>query len=174
MEAVGLNTARPPREAFNVNNFDPLDRPTPAGATEPLAVWLVTSPGYFDALRIRRVSGRMFDERDRPDIGTVSALVDRAWADHIYPGEDPIGKRLYEGGCKSVECEIVTVIGVVENVRYLGLDEAQRGAAVGTVYVPQSQWYDSNYYLYVRSRSDPRGLVARFAPSCTRSIRSLP
>lgn len=61
--------------------------------------------------------------------------------DHVYPGEDPIGRRMYEGGCKSAECEIVTVIGVVEDVRYLGLDDTQREAAVGTVYVPHTQWF---------------------------------
>ncbi|MCI0432311.1 MAG: FtsX-like permease family protein, partial [Gemmatimonadetes bacterium] len=98
--AVGLNSSRPPRETDNINNFDPLDKPTPAGEAEPTAVWLITTAGYFDALRVRLVSGRMFDSRDGPDLGTISALVDQTWANNIYPGEDPIGKRLYEGGCR--------------------------------------------------------------------------
>lgn len=153
--ATGLNSGRPPREVDNINNFDPLDRPTPVGETEPLAVWLAVSPGYFDAVRVRLVSGRMFDTRDQPDLGTISALVDRTWADNIYPGEDPVGRQLYEGGCKSEECEIVTIVGVVESVRYLGLDDAQSSAAVGTVYVPRTQWYTSSHYLYVRASVDP-------------------
>ncbi|MGH7507596.1 MAG: FtsX-like permease family protein, partial [Longimicrobiales bacterium] len=153
--AAGLNNGRPPREAADINNFDPVDRPTPGGESEPTAVWLVASPGYFDALRIGLVAGRMFAERDRPDLGTTSALVDRTWADHVYPGEDPIGKRLYEGGCKSADCSIVNVVGVVDDVRYLGLDDSQNGAAVGTVYVPQSQWLASSTYLYVRTSGEP-------------------
>lgn len=153
--AAGLSTGRPPRDANNINNFDPLDRPTPDGETEPAAVWLVASPGYFEALRIGLVAGRMFDARDGPELGTTSALVDRTWADRIYPGEDPIGKQLYEGGCKSPECSIVNVVGVVENVRYLGLDDSQQGAAVGTVYVPQSQWLASSTNLFVRTSGDP-------------------
>lgn len=157
--AAGLNTGRPPREADDINNFDPLDRPTPPGETEPLAVWLVASPGYFAALRIGLVSGRMFDDRDRPGLGTVSALVDGTLAENIYPGEDPVGKRLYQGGCKAAECDIVTVVGVVENVRYLGLDDAQTGAAVGTVYVPRSQWFRPSSHLYVRTRGEPLQLV---------------
>ena len=157
--AVGLNTGRPPREADNINNFDPLDRPTPVGETEPLAVWLIASPGYFDALRIDLVAGRMFDNRDGPDLGTTSALVDRTLAESIYPGEDPIGRRLYEGGCKSAECTIVEIIGVVDNVRYLGLDDSQSGAAVGTVYVPQSQWLASSTYLFVRTQGEPLRLM---------------
>lgn len=153
--AAGLNSGRPPRDRSMINNFDPLDRPTPAGETEPLAVWLVASPGYFEALRIGLVAGRMFDTRDNPDLATISALVDRAWADNIYPGEDPVGRQLYEGGCKSDQCAIVTIVGVVENVRYLGLDDAQSEATVGTVYVPHTQWSEPSYYLYVRASGDP-------------------
>jgi hypothetical protein len=76
--AAGVNTARPPREASNINNFDPIDRPTPPGASEPTAVWLIASPGYFDAMRIGLVSGRMFDDRDNIDAPYTAALVDRA------------------------------------------------------------------------------------------------
>lgn len=158
--AVGLSSGRPPRETSNINNFDPLDRPTPAGQAEPTAVWLIASPGYFDVLRIRLLAGRMFDQRDGPDLGSTSALVDRAWADNTYPGENPIGKQLYEGGCHSPDCSIVHVVGVVENVRYLGLDDAQQGAAVGTVYVPQSQWLESSPYLFLRTRGNPLQYVS--------------
>jgi hypothetical protein len=101
----------------------------------------------------------MFDARDNADLGTTSALVDRTWAENIYPGEDPIGKQLYEGGCKSEDCTVVEVVGVVENVRYLGLDDAQAGAAVGTVYVPQAQWLASSTNLFVRTNGEPLQLL---------------
>jgi hypothetical protein len=129
------------------------------GESEPTAVWLVASPGYFEAMRVGLVSGRMFDGRDTPDFGTTSALVDRTFADAVFPGEDPIGRQLYEGGCRAAECSIVNIVGVVENVRYLGLDDAQAGAAVGTVYVPQSQWLASASFLHVRGSGDPLLLV---------------
>jgi putative ABC transport system permease protein len=77
----------------------------------------------------------------------------------MYPGESPVGRQLYEGGCRSAECRIVNVIGVVESVRYLGLDDSQRGAAVGTVYVPQSQWLASSTNLFVRASGDPLPLI---------------
>jgi len=156
---TGLNNGRPPREAADINNFDPLDRPTPPGEAEPTAVWLVASPGYFETLRINLVAGRMFDERDNAALGTTSAVVDRTWAERVYPGEDPIGRRLYEGGCRSADCSIVDIVGVVDDVRYLGLDDAQQGAAVGTVYVPQAQWLASTSYLFVRANGDPLQLV---------------
>jgi len=159
VEAVGLSSDRPPRGANNINNFDPLDRPTPPGEAEPGAVWIVASPGYFEALQIPLLSGRMFDERDQPDLGTTAALVDRTWVENVYPDEDPIGKRIYEGGCRAAECSIVEVVGVVENVRYLGLDDALTGSAVGTLYVPQRQWNASTSNLFLRSSGDPLQLL---------------
>jgi predicted permease len=159
VEAAGLSSDRPPRGANNINNFDPLDRPTPPGEAEPGAVWIVASPGYFEALQIPLLSGRMFDERDQPDLGTTAALVDRTWVESVYPDEDPIGKRIYEGGCRAAECSIVEVVGVVENVRYLGLDDALTGSAVGTLYVPQRQWNASTSNLFLRSSGDPLQLL---------------
>jgi predicted permease len=158
--AAGLNSGRPPRESSDVNNFDPLDRPTPPGSAEPTAVWLIASPGYFEAMGVKLVAGRLFDEGDSQDRPTTSALVDVTWARTVYPGEDPIGRRLYEGGCRAAECSIVEVVGVVENVRYLGMDDAQSGAAVGTVYVPQRQWNASSSYLFVRvTNGDPLSIT---------------
>ena len=153
--AAGLNSGRPPRESSNINNFDLLDRPTPPGQTEPLAVWLVASPGYFDALRIGLVAGRMFDERDGPELENISALVDRRWVENMYSGENPVGRRFYEGGCKSEDCRIVEIVGVVEDVRYLGLDDAQADAAIGSVYVPHSQWFERSMNLFVRTSGEP-------------------
>src|SRR5690606_6112852 len=146
-------------EGGDINNFDPLDRPTPPGRSEPTAVWVVASPGYFDAIGVRLAAGRMFDERDNPDLGTTSAIVDRTWVANVYPDEDPIGKRLYEGGCRSEECSIVNIVGVVEDVRYLGLDDTNAGASVGTLYVPQTQWLASSTYLFVRTAGDPLALL---------------
>jgi putative ABC transport system permease protein len=156
---AGLNSDRPPRGAGNINNFDLLDKPVRPGEVEPMAVWLVASPGYFDALSIRLVAGRMFDARDTGELETTPALVDRTWAETMYPGEDPIGKRMYEGGCRAEDCRLVEVVGVVENVRYLGLDDAQAGVTVGTLYVPYSQWVPSLTNLFVRAQGDPLALV---------------
>ena len=159
--AVGLNTGRPPREVDNINNFDPLDRPTPQGEPEPMATWLIASPGYFDALEIGLVAGRLFDGRDGPDSETTAAVVDRAWAEAVFPGQDPLGRRLYEGGCRAPECSIVEVVGVVEDVKYLGLGTATATGVVGTLYVPQAQWLASTTYLFVRvPEGNPLALVA--------------
>src|SRR5579864_1719768 len=51
------------------------------------------SPGYFAALRMPVVRGRMFDERDHPD-APFAALVNQAMVRKFFPDEDPIGRRI--------------------------------------------------------------------------------
>ena len=52
----------------------PLERvehPVPAGERAPEVGWQVASGGFFKVLRIPLLSGRLFDERDRPGSPTV-------------------------------------------------------------------------------------------------------
>ena len=73
---------------------------------------------YFKTMGIRLVSGRTFDDRDRP--GTpLAAVINRAMAEKFWPGKDPIGQRISPGS-KTVGTWY-TVVGVVENVRSFGL-----------------------------------------------------
>jgi putative ABC transport system permease protein len=93
----------------------------PAVGAEPPASAFVTvaSPGYFPALDIPLVAGRLLDARDRAG-GPPVALVNRALARRLFPAADPLRHRLVlgdEGGIGT--CEIV---GVVGDVRSTGLD----------------------------------------------------
>ncbi|MGD8276663.1 MAG: ABC transporter permease [Gemmatimonadota bacterium] len=165
--AIGSG-ARPPREAVNSNNFDLLDRPTPPGESQPLAVWVDATPGYFDALGIPLVAGRYLDERDLSD-GPWAVVVDAAWAGHNYPDEDPIGKRFYEGGCSAPECAVPTVVGVVGDVRYQGLDDTGTSSVQGTIYSPAPVMPPRNAVLYVRGSGDPLALL----PGVRAAVREL-
>jgi putative ABC transport system permease protein len=73
----------------------------------------VVSGDYFAAARIPLIAGRTFDDRDQPpkDSSTPhSIVIDQAAAQLFFPGIDPIGQRLSEGG------PALVVIGVVGNV----------------------------------------------------------
>jgi len=90
-------------------------------------------PGYFEALGIPLVAGRAFTERDRLDAVPV-AIVSRYMAEHHWPGEDPLGKRIKRRTYDS-EFPWITVVGVVEDVRDGGTD-----VAIGsTLYLPYAQ-----------------------------------
>ena len=150
VDAAALNDSRPPRDFQGSNNFDLLDQPTPQGQSQPIAVWIASSPGYFETMRIPLLAGRALNDRDEPE---AVAVVDRAWADHFYPGENAIGRRFTNGGCTGSECQVTTVIGVVENVVYTGLDAAPAGGVNGTIYTPAGG--AGFEYVFLRTRGRP-------------------
>jgi predicted permease len=59
----------------------------------PLVNRQVATPGYFRAMHTPLVGGRLFDDRDRRGAPRVVVIGERA-AQRLFPGQDPIGKRL--------------------------------------------------------------------------------
>ncbi len=88
-------------------------------------------PDYFDVLGIPLVRGRLFDDRDE-DEAPQEAIVDETWARRFFPGESSVGRRFRDGGRTTGPW--VTVVGVVGDVIYTGLD----AIGGGTVYRPMS------------------------------------
>ena len=160
VESVAISGGLPPNNASNSNNFDLEDRPTPEGQNQPISTWVAVSPGFFKAvgLELERGRGRLLDERSLDDRVIV---VDRAWADRFFPNEEVVGRRLKSGGCTS--CPWTTVVGVVGNVKFTGLDEP----GLGTVYMPFVDF--PNGYVVLRAAADPVSL----APSLRQAMREL-
>src|SRR5690606_17679258 len=106
---------------------------------------------YFRALRIPLLSGRLFDERDHAEAPTTF-VINQALAAEMFPGEDPVGKRIaFEWG-DTVSGEIV---GVVGNVRELGLAEEASTA----IYQPFAQMPASFLSVVLRTDGDPMALA---------------
>jgi predicted permease len=83
----------------------------------PIADYRVVSPNYFRALGIPLLRGRDFmDQDDAKAPGTV--IINDQLAQRIFPGGDPLGKRLKVGGDE----KWLEVIGVCGNVKHVGLD----------------------------------------------------
>jgi predicted permease len=142
--AAGLSASIPPDNGGDVNNFDLLDKPVPAGTAQPVAPWSSVTPGYFTALGIPVLEGRSFTLADSASSPSV-VVVSRAWAAKYYPETSAVGKELRSGGCTT--CPPTTVIGVVGDVPYLGLATAAEG-----VYAPLVQEGGQSLHLVVRSR----------------------
>ena len=105
------------------------------------------TPDYFRTVGIPFRGGRPFAESDRSkDV----VIVAQRTADQLWPGQNPLGKRLYRGDEKLRE-----VIGVVGDVR----TTLQEGPVV-TVYFPYWQEPFSDAALMVRTAMDPRSLAA--------------
>jgi predicted permease len=69
--------------------------------------------GHFRTLGMTLLRGRTFHAGDRGNDPRV-AIVTESFAEHHWPGDDPIGKRLGNGDTMA----FATVVGVVADVRY--------------------------------------------------------
>jgi len=142
---VAITGAMPPACGCH-NNFDIVGRPAPQG-NEPQSPWVPVDAGYFEALGVPLLEGRLFDARDTPDSPGV-LVVSASWAKRHLPGESAIGRALYDGGNRAQER---TIVGVVGDVRYDGIDQAGE-----VVFAPVSQGWDGpSMSVVLRSRNDP-------------------
>jgi putative ABC transport system permease protein len=91
------------------------------------------------------LAGRAFDERDRPG-STPVVIVNETLARSVWPGEDPLGKTVLMSWGDEIAAQVV---GVVGDVRLVGLETAPRG----TLYWPQSQLPNGFMTIVVRGRN---------------------
>jgi predicted permease len=150
--AVGMTLNLPPDEPVDVNNFNLVDHPVPEGGNEPVVPWSTVTPGYLQALGIPLLAGRTFTAADTG--AGENLLVSRSWARRYYPGESPLGKQLVSGGCYT--CPVrSTVVGVVGDVKYLGLS-----GEADAVYNVLGQASRRSMNVVVKSRLGDEGALA--------------
>jgi putative ABC transport system permease protein len=143
-------------------NFDEYGVSDPANvpanpAAAPSGDRYVVSPDYVTTMRIPVIRGRMFTPAEAADTGVKIALVSAALAGRIWPGQDPIGKRVQFGGPGHAPYR---VIGVVGNVKHEGLD----AKTALQWYVPEGQWHggaDGQEVIVMRTRGDPAAIARR-------------
>jgi len=131
---------------------------------------------YFKTLGIRIVRGRAFNAGDRK--GTLDvAILSEDVAARIWPGEDPVGKRVKWGSSASLD-PWLTVVGIAAPTRYQELATAKP-----TIYVPAVQFIVAAQRLLLRTTApldattrmvrarvqtiDPAVRVMRVAPFVT-------
>ena len=99
-------------------NFQIEGQPHLRDADQPRAYYRTASSGYFAALGIPLLRGRVFDERDNQSTPKV-AIINQLAARRYWPGKNPIGTRVLSG---LDEDQWSTIIGVVGDVKHIGLD----------------------------------------------------
>jgi predicted permease len=75
------------------------------------------SPEYFDTMGMRILAGRGFQDADR-GVKPARVLVNQAFARQLFPGIDPVGRRLWNGMGTLWE-----IVGVVNDAKYRSLRE---------------------------------------------------
>jgi predicted permease len=84
----------------------------------------VSSAGYFAAMGIPLVRGRLFQESDGPD-APHAALISQTFARRFWPNEDPLGRQIQFGNMDG-DVRLLHVVGVVGDVRDEGLEVEPR------------------------------------------------
>ena len=131
------------------------DHPVPEGTPRPNANHRVVTPSYFGTLGIPVLRGRGFTDRDTHDAEQVGLINDRMARD-LWPGEDPVGKKIEVFG------STFTVVGVVGDIHQHGI----RRETEAEMYRPFDQWSTGGMFAVIRTSGDPDAL----APSVQRAI----
>ena len=153
VEAAAAASAVPPDRLDFSNNFVVEGRPLAPDQKPPVAGQVLVTANYFRALGVPLLKGRLFGPEDSANAPPV-VIVSESLARKQFPGEDPIGKRIQRGG-PSPTAPWSTIVGVVGDVKYTGLDAADDS----TFYLHYPQTWARNAYLVVRSTSDSQPLV---------------
>ena len=125
--------------------------PTPEDKLE-MARQLTASEGYFKALGIRLLRGRLFTPADDTTAAQVAIISAKA-AENWWPGMDPIGRSFSYGG----DGPPITVIGVVTDVREGNLESEPRAQMYHSAYRSPPD----NMAFVVRGTLPPGALMAR-------------
>ncbi|HET9269543.1 MAG TPA: ABC transporter permease, partial [Vicinamibacterales bacterium] len=110
----------------------------------------VVGPGALEALQVPLAGGRFFEERDAAG-AMPSVIVSRLLADQLWPGRDPLGRRLVSDDGVSR-----TVVGVVGDVRMNWFDQTARP----TLYLPHAQWPARTMMIVARTPGSADALAA--------------
>ena len=165
VEAAGMVQSLPLRGGY-VLSVTIEGRPPVQSGDEPSANFRVASPGYFKALGIPLLRGRLLEDRDLEKSPMV-AVVDEMFAKRHFPNEDPVGRGIDIGNGSDGYYRIV---GVVGDVRYEALDEPP----APTMYIPFKQDPFSQMWLVARTTGDPAGFAGRARELVRETDKALP
>ncbi|MGH9310591.1 MAG: ABC transporter permease [Vicinamibacterales bacterium] len=121
----------------------------------PALNYEIATAGYFHAMRIPLLEGRLFTDRDTAD-APPAALVSASTARTLWPGRSAIGRRfMLTHDQAPPERAWRTVVGVVSDVRYRGIDDVRLD-----VYDAPLQARSEARDVVVRGRGDARRLIS--------------
>ena len=124
------------------------------GENPPVPGWNQVDSGYFQAMRIPVLEGRVFSESDTVEAQRV-AIIDQFLARKYWPKRSPIGAKIKRG--IDDDSDVVTVIGVVNSVKVNDLAENN---PVGQMYFHYKQYVPRSMHLVVRSQREDVQLTA--------------
>ncbi len=136
------------------------DKPVEPGSLPHISLEIMTAPGYFETMGIRLLEGRLIERSDiTGQVGAV--VVNRAFAEHFWPGESAVGKQVWPGIAQEQEEENFgwwQVVGVVDDVRNLALEMDIRPIIYYAMVGPGDN-YRSTMSIVARTTAAPTSLA---------------
>jgi len=147
VEAAGLTSGLPFSGGNGSASYSSPDIVVPAGAPAPHARFRIVGTGYFEAVGMKPLRGRLFEESDVLSSERV-VIVDTLMRDKYWPGQDPLGKRIVLDDPKRP----FSIVGVVAPIKFQGLDE---DVTKESIYYPLAQVTTNNLFIAVRAQGNP-------------------
>jgi predicted permease len=120
------------------------------------AEYRIASAGYFPAMKIPLLKGRLFGSEDTVNSQHV-AVISESLAQRYWSGADPIGKRIQFGNMDT-DKRLLQIVGVVGDVRSTLEREVQPTVYAFSLQRPQ-WWQVARLSIVVRAQSDPETLI---------------
>jgi putative ABC transport system permease protein len=158
IETAAVTDSLPPNRLGDADSFEIEGRALAPGEMNPVVGRATVGPDFFRTLGIPLVKGRYFTAHDNQDSAPV-AIVSESFERRFVPTQEAVGTRLKYGDTW------MEIVGVVGNVKYLGLTVDTDPA----YYMPFAQSYYPRMFLAVRSSGDTN----RLAEALRRDIQSI-
>jgi predicted permease len=113
--SAGATTTQPLFPGTWSAAFNPEGRPANNATGYYVIHTRSVTPGYLESMRIRLLQGRLISEQDTATSPQV-VVISKTMADHYWPNENPIGKRV-KRGVYSSQRPWMTVVGVVDSLK---------------------------------------------------------
>jgi putative ABC transport system permease protein len=120
---------------------------------------------YFKTSGTSILHGRAFADTDQEGAPLV-AVVNQAFADKFFPGQDAIGRRFRCWG----ETWILEIVGVARTAKQVTLGEEPAPA----FYLPMLQQYSPGVTLHVRTSGDPMAVMTTVRSTVQELDKQLP
>jgi predicted permease len=166
VEAVTVDACAPAGVGCANSTLRVIGRPDPPPGQAPFVMRHYVAPAHFQTLGIPLKRGRPFTFEDRPGRARVVIINEQA-ARQFWPGEDPIGHRVWFGGGSSFNHpdSAGEIVGIVGDVPYGSLE---RGT-LPSFYTPYRQFTYPFRTVMVKAAGNPLGLV----PEIRRAVRGV-
>jgi predicted permease len=133
VESAGLTSMLPSQGVNNSQTFVVDGYTPPLGANMNLATVSTVIGNFFPAMGIRLLRGRFFSEADHAGTQLV-LIVNHRFAQHFWPNQNPIGKRI-RIGTPQMQTPWITIVGEVSDTQLLSPDNP----ATEQYYMPSDQ-----------------------------------